>query len=118
MVSWICPECACECAPTDHECPDCTDLVHAGMLALAQTVQTQLGSLPPPPPVQSLVYSRFADPRVPDPLAPWPIETQPELAPVLGLFVPCVGASIQPDVWAEPEPVRHEAPAPTEAVEA
>jgi hypothetical protein len=111
MVSWICPECACECAPTDHECPDCTDLVHAGMLALAHTVQTQLGSLPPPPPVQSLVFTRFADPKVPYPVTPWPIETEPEIAPVLGLFVPSVAASIQPDVWAEPEPVSQDLPA-------
>src|SRR5437773_9699546 len=95
MVSWICPECACECAPTDHECPDCTDLVQAGILALANTVQTQLDVLPPPPGIQSLVSCRFADPKAPDGLVPWPIETQPELGAVLGLFVPCVGESIQ-----------------------
>src|ERR1039457_4157757 len=94
MVSWICPECACECAPTDHECPDCSDLVQAGMLALAHTVQTQLDSLPPPPPVQDMV-PRFADPKVPDPLAPWPIEAEPEFAPILGLFVPSLVVLVQ-----------------------
>ncbi len=48
MLSWICPDCGCDCAPTDHECPDCADLVQAGMLALAKGVQEQLVSLPPP----------------------------------------------------------------------
>src|SRR5258707_1455023 len=110
MVSWICPECACECAPTDHECPDCTDLVHAGMLALAQTVQTQLGSLPPLPPVQGLVSTRFAHPKAPAPLSLWPIDAEAESAGVLGLFVPCLAASVQLDRLVEPEPVSAEIP--------
>src|SRR5258708_10259292 len=111
MVSWICPECACECAPTDHECPDCTDLVHAGMLALAQTVQTQLGSLPPLPPVQGLVSTRFGHPSLPGFLPLWPIDTEAQPAGVVGLFVPCLGVSVQPEPWVEPEPVAAEIPA-------
>lgn len=52
MVSWVCPECGCECATSDLECPDCTDLVHAGMLELAEVVR----KLPPLPdlPLQGL----------------------------------------------------------------
>lgn len=49
MLSWICPDCGCDCAPTDQECPDCSDLVQAGMVALARAVQEQRDSFPPPP---------------------------------------------------------------------
>lgn len=49
MLSWICPDCGCDCAPSDNECPDCADLVQAGMLALARAVQTHRDTAPPPP---------------------------------------------------------------------
>lgn len=83
MLSWICPDCGCNCAPTDQECPDCTDLVQAGMLALAGALKSHLGQLPPPPeiPLQSLA-------PVPPPH-----------------ILPRPAAAEAPRVDAEPEPV-------------
>ena len=89
MLSWICPDCGCNCAPTDQECPDCTDLVQAGMLALAGALKSHLGQLPPPPeiPLQSLapVPPPHIMPRPPAADAPR-INTAPE--PVSGTPAP------------------------------
>jgi hypothetical protein len=82
MLSWICPDCGCDCAPTDQECPDCSDLVQAGMVALARTVQEQRDSFPPPPeiPLQDLVPGprHSIEARPPVPAAPRYVEPQPE----------------------------------------
>lgn len=82
MLSWICPDCGCDCAPTDQECPDCSDLVQAGMVALARAIQEQRDSFPPPPeiPLQDLVPGprHSIEARPPVPAAPRYVEPQPE----------------------------------------
>jgi hypothetical protein len=82
MLSWICPDCGCDCAPAEHECPDCTDLVQAGMLALAEAVQAQLRALPPPFefPLQKFVPVAVK-PRAPVASGPRVVETEPQPAP-------------------------------------
>src|SRR5579872_703242 len=112
MVSWICPDCACECAPTDYECPDCADLVHAGLLALANTVQTEHDSLPAPPPVQGLAQPPAVESRPPGPLPVLPVAVEAEPQPIVGVFVPTSRALAEPETWTAhtAEPIA-EAPA-------
>lgn len=84
MLSWICPDCGCDCSPTDQECPDCSDLVQAGMLALARAVQEQRDSLPPPPeiPLQDLVTRPPHRIDVRPPIAAAPRYTEPQTVPI------------------------------------
>lgn len=92
MLSWICPDCGCDCAPTDNECPDCADLVQAGMLALARAVQSHAITAPPPPeiPLQDPVAIVFA------PIAPRPAQPL-ELRPAqLDLQAPAQAAPLIP----------------------
>jgi hypothetical protein len=82
MLSWICPDCGCDCAPMEQECPDCSDLVQAGMVALARAIKEQSDSWQPPPeiPLQDRVpgrpYSIAA--RSAPPAAPRSFDLQPE----------------------------------------
>src|SRR5579872_4261338 len=82
MLSWICPDCGCDCAPTDQECPECSDLVQAGMVALARTVQEQRDSFPAPPeiPLQDRVpgVRHSIEARPPVPAAPRFAEPEPQ----------------------------------------
>jgi|ERR1051326_112718 hypothetical protein len=105
MLSWICPDCGCDCAPTDQECPDCTDLVQAGMVALARTVQEQRESLPPPPeiPLQNLVPGPQHSIEVRPPVAAAPRYVEPLPEPIS----PCrpVLPLTSGDVERQPPPV-------------
>lgn len=111
MLSWICPDCGCDCAPSDQECPDCSDLVQAGMVALARAVQEQRDNLPRPPeiPLQDLmtVPPHAIEARPPVARAPRYVEPQPEpmspCRPVLPLA---------PGGWERPAPPVIPLPAP------
>jgi hypothetical protein len=123
MLSWICPDCGCDCVPSDHECPDCSDLVRAGMLALAKSVQRHLSALPPPVeiPPQGLL------PRVFGPISPRPaaafeppsIAVEPQPASVPRALLPFTSqtelqalsfASQQPPPAPPAHPRRHKIP--------
>ncbi len=107
MLSWICPDCGCDCAPTDHECPDCADLVQAGMLALAKGVQEQLVNLPPPIeiPLGDRVPGGFRSiaPRHVARAVLCAIEPRPEL-PKLHPFLPSPLGVVEDQPQAPPPP--------------
>ena len=120
MLSWICPDCGCDCAPTDQECPDCADLVQAGMVALARAVEEHRKSFPREPevPVRDLLPMPELSivPRSAAPAPPRIVELLPAIeAPSVVLPV----ASEVPDnpvplfvplPEAEPEPRRFSVP--------
>jgi hypothetical protein len=113
MLSWICPDCGCDCAPAEHECPDCTDLVQAGMLALAEAVQAQLRALPPPVeiPLQDFipVALRVVEPRAPVASAPRLVEPEPQAT--------SVPRPLMPIAWVAP-PLETSPPLPEPAAQA
>ena len=88
MLSWICPDCGCDCAPTEQECPECADLVQAGMVALARTIEEEHRSVPP-------------DPQIP--MQETLLGPPPSIAPR------CVLATAR-QIEPEPEPVEGSAP--------
>ena len=98
MLSWICPDCGCDCAPTDQECPDCSDLVQAGMVALARAVQEQRDSFAPPPeiplqdrvPVPAPSIEARSIPAEPPRIA----EPQPEPMPLPAVMLPMAGTPV------------------------
>lgn len=116
MLSWICPDCGCDCAPTDQECPDCSDLVQAGMVALARAIQEQRESFPQPPeiPLQDLAPAprHRIDARPPAAASPRHVEPQPEpiaspapiLPAALGVVAPQLPAVVPPP--QPPAPVK------------
>src|SRR5579884_2112220 len=60
MLTWICPDCNCECAPSDQQCPECSDITQAGVLSLARSMH----QLSPTPGWDGLpLQGRIATPR-------------------------------------------------------
>ena len=110
MLSWICPDCGCDCAPTDQECPDCSDLVQAGMVALARAVEEHRNACPqlpvipiqdrvaaPPPSIVPRAALALVTLRCDEPL-PEDMPASPPLLPVLS------AASEQPVMAIPPPP--------------